>query len=151
MISLAAQAGFHISTLMRLGCLTLPAQWWSQIKRGAEAERLPLPHSLPCSNMHLPGMGLGPQGWTQCSRSHLEYCAQAQVLQNKKVTLLLEQVQRRATEVIRGLEYLSYEKKAEGADLIQLGEEKALGRPHCGLLVLEGSIQAGGGLTFYMA
>ena len=64
--------------------------------------------------------------------------------------LLLEQVQRRATEVIRGLEILSYEKKAEGADLIQLGEEKALGRPHCGLLVLEGSLPAEG-LTFYMA
>ena len=28
--------------------------------------------------------------------------------------------------------------------------DKALGRPHCSLPALEGSLQAGGGLNFYM-
>ena len=31
-----------------------------------------------------------------------------------------------------------------------LGEEKAPGRPHCGLPLLEGSVYTGGGQTFYM-
>jgi len=39
---------------------------------------------------------------------------------------LLEKVQRRSTEVIRGLEYIP-RRQAEGAWLIQCGEEKALG------------------------
>ena len=37
----------------------------------------------------------------------------------------------------------------EAVVVIQLGEEKALGRHHCGLPVLEESLQAEGGLTFY--
>lgn len=42
--------------------------------------------------------------------------------------------------MIRGLEHLSSEERLRGLGLIQLGEEKALGRPHCGLPLLEGSL-----------
>ena len=43
----------------------------------------------------------------------------------KKDEELLERVQRRAARMRRGLEHRSYEEKAEGAGLVQPGEEKA--------------------------
>lgn len=48
--------------------------------------------------------------------------------------------QRRATELIRGLEYHF----CEGVGLVQPGKEKGLGRPCCSLLVPKGSLQPGG-------
>jgi len=51
-------------------------------------------------------------------------------------------------KMIRGLEHHSYNVRLRELDLLCL--EKALERLHCNLPVLEGSLQAGGGLALYM-
>ncbi|KAK4806909.1 hypothetical protein QYF61_012630, partial [Mycteria americana] len=64
-------------------------------------------------------------------RPHLEYCIQLWSPQHNTNMDLLERVQRRATKMVRGLEYLSYEERLRELGLFQPGEEKALGRPYC--------------------
>jgi len=44
-------------------------------------------------------------------RPHLEYCIQAWGPQYRKDVELLEQVQRRATKMIKGLAHLSYKER----------------------------------------
>lgn len=60
---------------------------------------------------------------------------------NWKAAELLESIQRMA-KMTEGLEHLSYGERLRDSGLFSL-EKKAPGRSHCGLPVLEGSLQAG--------
>lgn len=63
-------------------------------------------------------------------RPHLEYCPQ-----HKKDVKLLEWIQRKAMEMIRGLKHRSYEERLRDLDLYS--PEKTSGRPHCRVAICE--------------
>jgi len=80
-------------------------------------------------------------------RPHLESYVQLWSPQHSKNMDLLEQVQRRAIKMIRGMKHLSCEEKLRELELFSL--EKALGTPYSSLPLPEGGLQGSGKGTFY--
>ena len=84
-------------------------------------------------------------------RVHLESCIQLWSPQQRKDTDLLEQVQRRATKMIRGLEHLSFEERLRKLELFSLGKRRLWGDLIAAFQYLNGVYEKDGDRLFSRA
>ncbi|KAK4816313.1 hypothetical protein QYF61_014997 [Mycteria americana] len=84
-------------------------------------------------------------------RPHLQYCIQLWGPQHKKDMDLLEQLQRRAMKMIRGLEHLSHEERLRELELFSLEKRRLQGHLIAAFLYIKGAYKKHGESLFTRA